>query len=191
LERIAFVAIENVAVFMVLYYFTYRHFFSRLILVYIFLLTVAFVYGWHLIFRRIMQGLAARGKAVYRTLIIGANRPAEAIIRQLVRTRSYIKPVAVIDPFGSAKSIVAGVPVAGKMNRFEKVIAEERIDLIIQTDHLEQTINIINYAISNNLRYLMPPELLGIFQGHQTVEEFEGLPFLTVYPKRKWWHAIW
>ena len=51
MQRIAFVAIENVSVFMVLYYFTYHNFFSRMILVYIFLLTFAFIYFWHRIFR--------------------------------------------------------------------------------------------------------------------------------------------
>lgn len=191
IQRIVFVAIENVAVFMVLYYFTYRHFFSRLILVYIFALTVAFIYGWHLLFRWILQKMSQREIGVYRTLIVGVNRPAEAIIRMLIESKSHIKPVAIIDPFGGRKSMVHGVPVVGKMNRFEKAIAEHDIDMIIQVDHLEQSLNIINYALSNNLKYIMPPELLGIFQGHQTLEEVEGMPMFKVHAHHKWWHSIW
>ncbi len=191
MQRIAFVAIENVAVFMVLYYFAYHNFFSRLILVNIFLLTFLFVYFWHRIFRWIMQKSAEKEIGVYRTLIIGANRPAEEIIKHLLKHKSHIKPVAIIDAFGSGKSVIAGIPVVGKMNMFEKAIAQHGIDHILQVDHLEQTLNIINYALQNNIKYTMPPELLGIFQGHQSIEEIEGLPFLIVKPKTGWWDRIW
>lgn len=191
MQRIAFVGIENVAVFMVLYYFAYRNFFSRLILVYIFLLTFLFVYFWHRIFRWILAKSTEREVGVYRTLIIGANRPAEAIIKHLLQTKSHIKPVAIIDAFGTGKSMIAGVPVVGKMNMFERAIAQYSIDHILQTDYHEQTLNIINYALNNNLKYIMPPELLGIFQGHQLLEEIEGQPFLKVYRKKHWWDKIW
>ena len=191
MQRIAFVAIENVAVFMVLYYFAYRNFFSRLILVYIFLLTFLFVYFWHRIFKWILQRSAEREVGIYRTLVIGANRPAEEIIKHLIQTKSHIKPVAIIDAHGSGKSIIAGVPVVGKMNLFEKAIAEHNIDHILQVDHLEQTLNRINYALQNNIKFIMPPELLGIFQGHQHVEEIEGQPFLKVVRKKRWWDKIW
>jgi len=191
MQRIAFVAIENVAVFMVLYYFTYHNFFSRLILVYIFLLTFLFVYFWHRIFRWILQKNSEKEIGVYRTLIIGANRPAEEIIKMLINTKSHIKPVAIIDAYGGGKSIIAGVPVVGKMNMFEKAIAQHAIDNIVQADHLEQSLNIINYALQNNIKYMMPPELLGIFQGEQHIEEIEGQPFLKVMRKKHWWDRIW
>lgn len=191
MQRIAFVAIENVAVFMVLYYFAYQNFFSRLILVYIFLLTFLFVYFWHRIFRWILAKSSEREVGVYRVLVIGANRPAEELIKHLLKTKSHIKPVAVIDAHGSGKSMIAGVPVVGKMNLFEKAIAQYEIDHILQVDHLEQSLNIINYALNNNLKYIMPPELLGIFQGHQQLEEIEGRPFLKVYRKKHWWDRIW
>jgi len=191
MQRIALVAIENVAVFMVLYYFAYRNFFSRLILVYIFLLTFLFVYFWHRIFRWILAKSAEREIGIYRTLVIGANRPAEEIVKHLIKTKSHIKPVAIIDAYGGGKSVIAGVPVVGKMNVFEKAIAQHDIDHILQVDHHEQTLNIINYALNNNLNYIMPPELLGIFQGYQTLEEIEGQPFLKVYRKKHWWDKIW
>lgn len=190
-QRIVFVGLQNVAVFMVLYYFTYRNFFSRLILVYIFIFSVALIYGWHRLFRWILQKHSQKEVGVYRTLVIGANRPAEAMVRRLLDSNSHIRPVAVIDAHGRRKGMMAGVPVVGKMNVFEKTIADHDIDYILQVDHLEQSLNIINYALQNNIRYVMPPELLGIFQGHQMLEEIEGQPFLKVYPKKKWWHKIW
>ena len=101
----------------------------------------------------------------------------------LIRTKSHIKPVAIIDANGSGKSIIDGVPVVGKMNMFEKTIAQHNIDNILQADHLEQSLNIINYALQNNIKYMMPPELLGIFQGEQYIEEIEGQPFLKVLRK--------
>jgi hypothetical protein len=83
------------------------------------------------------------------------------------------------------------VPVVGKMNMFEKAIAQHDIDQILQVDHLEQSLNIINYALNNNIKYIMPPELLGIFQGHQSIEEIEGRKFLKVKLKQSWWDRIW
>lgn len=190
-QRIVFVAVENVAVFMVLYYFAYRNFFSRMILVYMFLLTIALVYGWHLVFRWIMKTAAHKEIGVYRTLVIGTNRPAEEIIKLLATNKSHIKPVAVIDAYGSSKKMICGVPVVGKMNLFEKTIADHDIDMILQVDNLEQTLNIVNYALQNNIKYIVPPQLLGIFQGHQTLEEVEGEHFIKVFPKKEWWHHIW
>lgn len=191
IQRITFVALENVFVFMILYYFTFREFFSRLILIYLFVLTVLFIFIWHNLFRWILKKASEREVGIYRTLVIGTNRPAQEIIRMLITQKSHIKPVAIIDPHGSKKTVVHGVPVVGKMNLFEKTIADHDIDFILQTDNLEQSLNIINYALSNNLKYIMPPELLGIFQGHQTLDEIEGLPFLKVHQKKKWWHNIW
>lgn len=191
IQRIAFVSLSNVAAFMVIYYFAYRHFFSRLILVYLFLLTFAFVYFWHRLFRWILQKSSEREIGVYRTLVIGAGRPAEEIIRRLIESRSHLKPVAIIDATGTGKTMIAGVPVVGKMDVFEQAIAKHQIDHILQTDHLEQTLNIINYALSNNLKYLMPPELLGAFQGHQTLESIEGRPFLKIHRFARWWDEIW
>jgi len=191
IQRLTFVALENVFVFMIIYFFTYRIFFSRGILVLIFALTLGLTFIWHNIFRWILQKASSNEVGVYKALIIGTNRPAEAIIRMLINEKSHIKPVAAINAHGGSKTMVAGVPVMGKMNVFEKTIAEHDIDIIIQVDHLEQSLNIINYALANNLKYLMPPELLGIFQGHQVIEEVEGMPFLKVHKKKHWWHNIW
>lgn len=191
IQRLTFVALENVFLFMILYYFTYREFFSRLILIYLFLLTLTLTFLWHNAFRWILQKASSKEIGVYRALIIGSNRPAEAIVKMLINEKSHIKPVAMINAHGGGKSVIAGVPVVGKMNIFEKAIAQHEIDVIIQADHLEQSLNIINYALSNNIKYMMPPELLGIFQGHQIIEEVEGAPFLKVHRHKKWYHDIW
>jgi len=191
LQRLTFVALENVFVFMILYYFTFQEFFSRLILIYVFLFTLLFTHLWHIVFRWILKKASSHEIGVYRTLIIGTNRPAEAIIRMLITEKSHIKPVAAINAHGGNKKVIAGVPVVGKMNLFEKTIADHDIDIIIQVDHLEQSINIINYALANNIEYIMPPELLGIFQGYQNLDEIEGMPFLKVQKNKKWWQSIW
>ena len=191
IQRLTFVALENIFVFMILYYFTFREFFSRLILIYAFLLTLAFTYIWHVAFRWILKKASTREIGISRTLIIGSNRPSEHIIRMLITSKSHIKPVAVIDAHGSNKKMIHGIPVVGKMNLFEKTIADHDIDIILQVDNLEQSLNIINYALSNNIKYFMPPELLGIFQGNQQFEEVEGMPFLKVHRDKKWWNSIW
>ncbi|MBN2086964.1 hypothetical protein JW758_01320 [Candidatus Peregrinibacteria bacterium] len=191
LQRLTFVALENIFLFMILYYFTFREFFSRMILIFVFLLTLLFTYTWHIAFRWILKKASTREIGVYRTLVIGSNRPAEHIIKMLIKSKSHIKPVAVIDAHGSSKKMINGIPVVGKMNLFEKTIADHDIDIILQVDNLEQSLNIINYALANNIKYFMPPELLGIFQGNQMLEEVEGMPFLKVNRDKKWWHSIW
>jgi FlaA1/EpsC-like NDP-sugar epimerase len=191
IQRLTFVALENVFVFMILYYFTFRAFFSRLILIYAFFLALALTYLWHVMFRWILQKASEREIGIYRTLIIGTNRPAQEIVNVLITSKSHIKPVAIIDAQGGGKTMIHGIPVVGKMNLFEKTIADHDIDAILQTDNLEQSLNIINYALANNLRYFMPPELLGIFQGNQMIEEIEGMPFLKVHKTKHWWNSIW
>ncbi|MBI5411689.1 hypothetical protein HZA43_00765 [Candidatus Peregrinibacteria bacterium] len=190
-QRIAFVAIEHVATFMVLYYFTFKIFFSRLMLIYLYALTTAFLYLGALIFRKILQSMNQRGIGVIRILIIGTNRPAQELVRLLIETKSCLRPVAILDVFGGADKEFHGVPVVGKLDKFEQTVQDFHIDQILQADHLEQSLNLINYALQHNLNYLMPPELLGVFQGHQIIEEWEGAPFLKIHSKKKWWQKIW
>lgn len=190
-QRLAFVALESTFMFMILYYFVFKDFFSRWILVFIPLLILTTTFVWHLLFKWILRKAFSKEIGIYRTLVIGTNRPAEALVSMLLTEKSYFKPVAIINAHGGSKKDLFGVPVVGKMNVFEKVIDEKKIDIILQVDHLEQSLNIINYALSHNIKYLMPPELLGIFQGHQMIEEIEGTPFLKVQKQKQWWHSIW
>lgn len=190
-QRLGFVALEAIFVFMVLYYFTYKDFFSRRILIYAFLLILGTTFLSHLLFRKLLKNASAKEAGIYRTLIIGTNRGAENIIKKLVKEKSHFKPVAILNVHGGSKKEIEGVPIVGKMNSFEKTIQDYKVDFILQVDHSEQSLNIINYALSHNLKYLMPPELLGIFQGHQVIEEIEGMPFLKVQKEKKWWHSIW
>ncbi|MBM3229939.1 hypothetical protein FJZ26_05885 [Candidatus Parvarchaeota archaeon] len=189
-QRLAFVALQNVAVFMVLYYFTFREFFSRLILVYIFCFTLSFLYLWHALFAWILKKSTSREVGVYRVLVVGANRPAQDIVRRLIARRSYLKPVAILDAHGTGQKDIAGIPVVGKLDRLEDSVRDLSIDHIIQADHLEQTVNILSFAMQRGLGYSMPPNLLGVFQGHHKVEEIEGQPFLQITSQRRFWDAI-
>lgn len=179
-ERIGFACLVGMAAYVITFFFLRKFLFSRAIILMVFVLSTLFIYVSHYIYSLIARSYYKKGIGVYRTLIVGANREAEKLVKKLKQQGSVYMPVAMLDAYGSKLKEVSGVPMKGKLNKFEEVIKEDSIDYIIQTDNLEQTINIMNYALQNNIKYALLPSLLGAYHKKQFVEEIEGVPVLRV-----------
>lgn len=179
LHAISLSALAGSMAFVLIFFFNREIFFSRMIVLLIFLFSTFFVWGFHFLLLILRQKNWKKGKNVQRVLIIGANKAAEKAIKNLLGKTEYF-PVAVLAPYGSKQKDVLGVPVVGKLDALEKIIDEYQIDEIIQCDAVEQSLNLIAFAEGKFLGFKMSPQILGAFHKNIDPEKIASLSFLSL-----------
>jgi FlaA1/EpsC-like NDP-sugar epimerase len=183
--HIFFACAMGSALFTLTYYFLYVDFFSRLLLVYAFLFSAAFMSIWHVGYERMMRTILRFGRPLYPTLIIGATREAAKLINVLNAQKSPLTPVAILDGRGSSEKMIEGVPVEGKLNKLEDTIRTHRITHLIQCSDGEQTLNLLSACRNHGITYMLLPSVLGIVEGDERIESIEGRSVTVVRPRKQ------
>lgn len=161
------------------YFFPRDILFSRLISIYIFVLGVFFLLLSQYIFRLILATLKKNEKAVYHTLIIGANRVTEKIIASIQNDKyAPHKIIGVIDPYGLEKNI-QGSKLLGKLDKLENVCIQNKITCLIQCDAFEHTLNIISFCEEKDIKYMSYHALRGIVDENLRIRETAGNTFIS------------
>ncbi len=176
LTHILFSCVFASALFTLAYYFLHDRFFSRLLLVYAGLINLGLTVVWHLAFDSWQRRILRRSPPAYPVLIVGLNREAERLIDLLEERQSPYKPVGILDSQGTSKTDVRGIPVLGKLNSLEDVIASLRPTHLIQCSNLEHTINLMSVCRQHAMTYLLLPSVLGAVEGFS--EQIEGKSFI-------------
>lgn len=184
---IGYASLVGVALFTLTYYFGYTAFFSRLLLVYAFLLTASLTFLWHVVFEQLARAVLSWHPPTFPTLIVGLTRESRLLIHTLQRWRNPLTPVALLDSRGVPDNDVHGVPVLGKLNKLEEVLREKHITHLIQCSDLEQSLNILSACRSQGITYLLLPSVLGIVERDERVESLEGYPVTVVSPRKSPW----
>ncbi|MDP2691795.1 MAG: hypothetical protein Q8O95_05335 [bacterium] len=173
LIKLAIGGLTGTALFGLIFYFTEKALFSRLLLIYVFLFGTLLMLLFHLIMQEIENHLIKKGYGNIRLLIIGSNRGVKAFISTLKEQVSPYVPIAILDGYGTKQKEVEGVPVLGKLNVLEQTIDEYRIDAIVQGDNVEQVVNIVQFCQQRQIDYYLLPYLLGIYQQEVRVARME------------------
>jgi len=161
------------------YFFPQEILFSRLISVYSFLFGCSFLLLSQFLFRKILASFKKKEKKVYRTLIIGANRVTEKLIKAITNDAyAPYKIIGVIDPYG-LESQIKGSVILGKLDKLETVSKQEGITAIIQCDAFEHTLNIISFCDEKNIKFQFDPALRGIFEDNLRIRETAGINLLS------------
>jgi FlaA1/EpsC-like NDP-sugar epimerase len=173
----------GVTIFVLIFFFNRDIFFSRLILAYVWgisnILLIANAWAFRLIkFHSYKKGLGTK-----KTLIVGANKVAEEVIKNFQTQEPFYEPVAILDAYGTKKKKILGVPVLGKMNSLEDVLKEQNIKAIAQADCIEQSVNLVQICEKNNLDYFLSPNLFGAYHANISSEYLGKLPFVSLRSK--------
>jgi len=179
LSHILFSCVLASALFTLAYYFLHDRFFSRLLLVYAGLINLGLTVVWHLAFDSWQRKVLRRNPPAYPVLIIGLNREAERLINLLEDRQSPLRPMGILDPQGSSRADVRGVPVLGKLNKLENVIASLKPTHLIQCSNLEHTINLMSACRQHGMTYVLLPSLLGVVGGREEMISLEGKQMVT------------
>lgn len=169
-----------VSLFVLIYYFSFGLFFSRLLLIQALVLTIVLTWTWHLAFGFVTRQMMRRRPAAYPTLIIGATREASRLIRSL-QLQSPLCPVAVLDSHAGKEKDLHGVPVVGRLNKLEDVLAKENITHLIQCSDLEHAMNFVALCKNRGITYMLLPSVLGVIgESGERVDMLEGHPMTIV-----------
>ncbi len=181
---LAYAALVGCAAFALTFYFLYGLFFSRLLLVYAFALSLVLSWIWHVLYGSILRAALRKDPAEFPTLIVGVTRESERLIKLLNERKHPLKPVAVLDGTGVKDKDIHGVPVVGKLNKLESTLEEYRVTHLIQCSDLEQSLNLLGACRARGITYLLLPSVLGIVERDERLESLEGRPVTMVSPKR-------
>jgi FlaA1/EpsC-like NDP-sugar epimerase len=165
--------ITATAAFGLIFYFSEKELFSRLLLVYIFAFGSLGMTLFHLIMLAFERFLISRGHGITRLLIIGSNRGAKSFIDTLQKNRSPYVPVAILDGYGTSQKEILGVPVLGKLNILEETVEKYQINALVQGDNIEQVVNLHSFSQQQGLDYYLLPYLFGAYQESLKIQYLE------------------
>jgi FlaA1/EpsC-like NDP-sugar epimerase len=179
-----YAAIVGSALFALVYFFLFGLFFSRLLLLEAFALSLVIPFLWHLLYERILRSVLRRDPPSFPTLIVGVTRESKRLIAHLQRTRNPLKPVAILDGQGAKEKDINGVPVIGKLDKLDATMREHRITHLIHCSDVEQSLNLLSACHSHGATFLLLPSVLGVVERHGRTESLEGWAVLMVHPRR-------
>lgn len=173
LMKVLVAGLTGTAAFGLIFYFSEKALFSRLLMVYIFVFGGLAMLMVHFLMLAVERSLIRRGYGITRLLMIGSNRGVKSFIASLKANDSSYLPVAILDGYGTSQKDIAGVPVLGKLNILEEVVDRYQIHAIVQGDNIEQVVNIHSFCLQHGLDYYLLPYLFGAYQGQLQVSFLE------------------
>lgn len=190
LMKVVVAGVTGTAAFGLIYYFVQKAFFSRLLLVYIFIFGTGVMLLFHLGMQQLEKHLIRKGYGNIPVLLIGSNRAVKGFIHRLKKNTSPYVPVAILDGYGTSLKEIAGVPVLGKLNILEETVDKYDIQAVVQGDNIEQVVNIHHFCQKHRLNYFLLPYLFGTYQGDLQISVLER-PVINPLPRTKtFWESL-
>ncbi|MDA1110543.1 MAG: undecaprenyl-phosphate glucose phosphotransferase [Nitrospinae bacterium] len=166
--------------------FFYREFsYSRVVVVYFWVLATLFMVISHWLVRKILSLVRGRGWNLQKVLIVGAGELGQTVAEKLnlhpeigFQVVGYLTGHA-----GKIGSSFQGHPVLGEYPEVSKVIREHEVDQLFIAlplkahDRLEQ---VLKYLGEETVDVKVVPDLLKYMNIHSGVEEFDGLPIVNL-----------
>ncbi len=174
----------------VVYFFLIRTFpFSRLALMYTWVLTMVFVMSGRGMIRWIQYFMLKAGIGCQQLLFIGYNKITVQLWNALQKDHSY-QIAGYVDEFRGdhlAQNNRKGekLPFLGQIEQLANIVKQNRIEEIIQTTtHLSQqkNVEILNFCRENHLGFSFVPNLLEVQQTNIETETLAGIPVIKLKP---------
>jgi lipopolysaccharide/colanic/teichoic acid biosynthesis glycosyltransferase len=177
-RMISLSALSGTTLFVLIFFFQREFFFSRLIVLLVFLFATLYLFSFHYILSLYTSHKHKKGKGVLKTLFIGNGKATKEIIKGFQNSGTRYFPVGILAPYGGGGKEIFGVPVLGKLDALESAVKENNIDALFQTEAGEQTINLLLFAEGKFLEFHICPAVFGAFRNTLVSEKIAGLPFL-------------
>jgi exopolysaccharide biosynthesis polyprenyl glycosylphosphotransferase len=166
-------------------YFTGSLVFSRLMLIYAAVITVALLSSARIIQRSVQAYLRAKGVGVQRVLIIGAGDVGQAVLRtMLARKELGYTPVGYLDDDPDKGSVNLGrVRGLGGLNKLAEVIRSEGVDLVVITlrwNNHDRIMGLINTCQRKGIEVRVVPDVFQLNLRQVQVENLDGIPLLGI-----------
>lgn len=156
--------------------------YSRLMMVYAWLLTIIFTFIGRTFHYRWQRSLYAKGIGVSKVLIVGAEEVGRIILQKIMRSPGLgYRVVGFVDD--NVSDQVMGVPVLGKINDIPSILAREEVDeVIIALPEAEHSLllSIIGMCDRSSIAIKVFPDVFQIIASEVSIGDLDGLPLITV-----------
>jgi Undecaprenyl-phosphate glucose phosphotransferase len=166
--------------------FFYRDFsYSRVVVVYFWILATLFMVVSHLLVRKILFLVRGRGWNLQKVLVVGAGELGQTVVEKLnLHPEIGFQVVGYLTqhPEEIGRSL-QGHPILGEYQEVSKVIREHDVDQLFIAlplkahDRLEK---VLKYLGEETVDVKVVPDLLKYMNIHSGVEEFDGLPIVNL-----------
>jgi exopolysaccharide biosynthesis polyprenyl glycosylphosphotransferase len=179
-----FAAATTVVVLLVVgTFFARSYFFSRGVIVIFWALSIALVSAFRLVAREFLHAAHRRGRHLSSVLVVGAGALAEQVI-----DRVHEHPEAglrVVGVLGNDPRLprVAGVPVLGRYEQVSKVLAlcgASQVVLALPREDQDQLEALLDQLDDELVDLRIVPDLLHVSTLRNSVEDFDGLPVISL-----------
>ncbi len=151
------------------YFFLIRDlFYSRLVLLYSFILTFIFLVLIRIFLSYLKKMFLARGYGRNRVVFVGETSISKKVATLLTKSHGY--------------------DVVGKIgNNYENFLLENNINEVIQTKHTEDdtfTSNLVSFCRQNHIRYRTIPDIVELQMSNVNIEWLGEIPVIELRPTR-------
>ncbi len=164
------------------YFFVIRAFpFSRLALIYAWILTILFVIAGRILIRALHRLLLHLGINKKRVLFIGNNNITDTLSQHMNKD-SKLKLVGVIDDHDQNNTLLKNL---GTLEELAKIIHTYNIEEIIQTKSnlsAHQAVEVLDLCREYHINYSFVPDLLAVHQTNIEVVTIAGIPIIHLKP---------
>lgn len=164
------------------YFFLTREvFFSRLVLIFGAVISVALIVLARLLMRWV-EGLLLRADiGRRRVLLVGANKISDRLARKLSRDPHY----TVVGYLTEGSARIDSAKLLGNLKELARVVRKYKVEGVIQTSqelsHLQDH-EILQFCQENHLEYRFVPDILAVERSNVDVEALGGYPIIHLKP---------
>jgi exopolysaccharide biosynthesis polyprenyl glycosylphosphotransferase len=163
------------------YFVTRQFFFSRLVLGYIWILSMVFLSSGRIFMRVLQRTLSKYGIGRRRILFIGKNILTKKLTAKLKNNPAYHLVGIVTQGGKETKSFP--LRILGRITDLEKIVKSHHIEEIIQTksDLAEaEAHHVVDFCREHHIQYHFVPDVLQIHKTHVDVFNIAGLPMISL-----------
>lgn len=162
LYKITITSSTSILLFVMIIFLTKTFFFSRLILIFIWFISIVTIVVGRLILRLVQKSLLQAGLGVRNVLLIGNNVASREIAKDLSSVYSGFRIAGII---GESESLVKDLKVIGNLDNLKEVLKKYKIDEVILTDGSivrEKMVNIIELCADRKTGFRYVPDVFAI-----------------------------
>lgn len=164
------------------YYFVIRAFpFSRLALIYAWVLTIIFIISGRILVRALHRLLLHWGFDKKKVLFIG-NNPITETLSQRMNKDAKLKLVGLVDDHYKKTTSLKNL---GTLKELAKIIKKYGIEEIVQTKSdlsAHQSAEVLDLCREHHINYCFVPDLLAVQQTNIEVVTIAGIPIIHLKP---------
>jgi FlaA1/EpsC-like NDP-sugar epimerase len=172
-----------IAIAFISFFFKNQLDYPRLMMVYVWILTIVFTAVGRVVQSRAQRSLRARGWGEERVLIVGTGEVGRIVMQKILRSPDLgYGVVGFVDDNPKVKA-VQGVPVLGNTDELAELIQTHNVNEVIiampEASH-QETLKIVSKCDRGKVAIKVFPDVFQIMASAVSIGDLGGLPLLTV-----------